>query len=227
MKELKELQCRFTSAKNLRNEFANFNYRNVEEMAKDLKPLLCELGCTVVFSDEIVNVGAYNYLKTTCTLTNSEGETVSNTAYAREDESRAGMCSPQLTGSASTYCRKYSLCGLLFVDSGDDPDSMDNRPAQATIPAPKTSVPKYTRDEEGLKQFVNDRWNDADKDGKHQLSAFYNENRTDSERLGRYSVEALWSWFQNDLKDGKKYVTQITPQGVDAKPIWVVRRSKK
>lgn len=88
-------------------------------------------------------------------------------------------------------------------------------------------APKYTRDEEGLKQFVSDRWATADKDGKHQLSAFFNENRTDSERLGRYGVEVLWGWFQKDLKDGKKYVTQITPQGVDTKPIWVVRWCKK
>lgn len=36
---------------------------------------------------------------------------------------------PQMTGCAITYCRKYALCGLLSVGSGDkDPDSMDNRP---------------------------------------------------------------------------------------------------
>ena len=128
MKELQEIQERFRAPKDQYNEFGGFQFRNVERMLAVLKPLLSELECTLVFNDEVVCVGGKNYNKCTATLTNSEGESVSTTAFAREDEDRAGMCAPQMTGSAITYCRKYTLGGLLLADSGEaDPDSMDNR----------------------------------------------------------------------------------------------------
>lgn len=216
MKELQELQCRFSSAKNLRNEFGGFNYRNIEEMAKALKPLLCELNCTVTFSDEIVNVGAYNYLKTTCTLTNEEGESVTNTAYAREDESRAGMCSPQLTGSASTYARKYCLCGLLFVDSGDDPDSMDNRPAQATIPTPKTSVPPQVDDRpwaDKLKAFCTEQLNEYDsEETRIKIRAFYAHVKPQTFRGNKYGAKRLWEWFLKDVHEGTVVIDDTDPK---------------
>lgn len=234
MKELIELQSRFSSTKDLRNEFANFNYRNVEEMAKNLKPLLYELGCTVTFSDEIENVGTHNYLKTTCTITNSDGESVSNTAYAREDESRSGNCAPQLTGAASTYGRKYALCGLLFVDSGEkDPDSLDNSegerkeaPKQALRKTQNTEDKSYSPDKAGVEEFIKERWEKADKETKHLLSAFHMEATTNLDWITKYSVASCYRYLEGDIKSGKKKIVWTVPPGVNQKGFWKVERAK-
>ena len=218
MKELQEIQCRFSSSKDLKNEFGGFNYRNVEQMARALKPLLCELNCTIVFSDEIVNVGAFNYLKTTCTLTNADGESVSNTAFAREDESRAGNCAPQLTGSASTYCRKYALCGLLFVDSGEaDPDSLDNRSVSVPTFRLKTNVPPQVDDRpwiDKLKEFCEERKAEyPDNEELHiKLRAFYSHVKGQDQRGKQYGAKGLWDYFVKDLHDGKIIIDSTDPK---------------
>lgn len=222
MKELIEIQHRFSSTKNLHNEFANFDYRNLEVMLKDLKPILYELGCTIQFSDRIVCIGKFNYLEATCTITNADGESVTNTAYAREDESRAGNCSPQLSGMASTYCRRYALCGLIAVDSGEpDPDSLDNRAKKEG-----KAEPTYTKDMDGVQQFVKDHWDEVDNEGKRILKAYYNDCNARPKDLANYGPEGLYRFALKDIKDGRKVVEQVTPPGVDQKPILILKRVK-
>ena len=55
----------------------------------------------------------------------------SNTAYAREDDSKKGMDASQITGSTSSYARKYALNGLFCIDDVKDADSRDNRQKEA------------------------------------------------------------------------------------------------
>lgn len=140
MKELFEIQQRLRSSKDCYNEFGNFNYRNLENILSDLKPLLREYNCTITFNDEIVNVGNYNYIQSTATLTNSEGKTYSTKAFAREDETRAGMSAGQLTGCGSSYSRKYALCGLCAINEEKDLDALDNGTKKAHKPAPKQVI---------------------------------------------------------------------------------------
>ena len=125
------IQQELKSSKNLFNEFAKFNYRNLEGILADLKPILAKYNCTITFNDKIVNVGAFNYIESTATLTNTEGETISVTSFAREDENKAGMSAGQMTGCSSSYSRKYALCGLCAINEEKDLDSMDNTPKQA------------------------------------------------------------------------------------------------
>lgn len=128
------IQQELKSSKNLFNEFAKFNYRNLEGILADLKPILAKYNCTITFNDKIVNVGAFNYIESTATLTNKEGETISVTSFAREDENKAGMSAGQMTGCSSSYSRKYALCGLCAINEEKDLDSMDNTPKQAKTP---------------------------------------------------------------------------------------------
>ena len=130
MKEtLFKIQQEFKSSKNLVNDFAKFNYRNLEGMLADLKPILFKYNCIITFNDDIVNVGAYNYIKSTATITSlNTNESISTTAFAREDETKAGMSAGQMTGCGSSYSRKYALCGLCAVNEEKDLDSLDNRP---------------------------------------------------------------------------------------------------
>ena len=88
---------------------------------------------------------------------------------------------------------------------------------------------EYTKDVDGLKAFVNDRWDSADKDMKHLLSAFYNEASGTMRQgdLVKYGPARLFSFIERDIKEGKRHVVQVTPPGVDCKPMWVLRWKKK
>ena len=141
-----KIQQEFKSSKNLVNDFAKFNYRNLECMLGDLKPILSKYDCIITFNDEIVNVGNSNYIKSTATLIHIEsGEEISTTAFAREDETKSGMSAGQMTGCGSSYSRKYALCGLCAVNEEKDLDALDNRPKttakpQTQIPTPKDNL---------------------------------------------------------------------------------------
>ena len=138
MKELFEIQQRLVSNKGNFNEFGKFSYRSLENILADVKPLLGELKCTITFTDDMVLMGERYYVKSTVTLENENGEKKDAVAFAREDESRAGMCESQVTGTASSYARKYAICSLLAINEEQDPDSMDNRPKKA-LNEPKIS----------------------------------------------------------------------------------------
>lgn len=124
-KKLSELQAEIKVGKSLKNNFGNYNYRNVEQILSELKPYLAKLGLSLLLSDEVVLVGNRFYIKATAKL--SDGvNSVETTAYARESESKKGMDDAQLSGSCSSYARKYALGGLLLLDDNKDIDSLDN-----------------------------------------------------------------------------------------------------
>lgn len=123
---LQEIQAKLKAPKNQRNNFGGFNYRSCEDILEALKPVLAEYGAAILLSDEIVQAGARWYVKATATLKSKEGD-VTVTAYAREAETRKCMDESQITGSASSYARKYALNGLFGIDDTKDADTMDNR----------------------------------------------------------------------------------------------------
>lgn len=125
------LQQNFKCNKDSYNEFGKFKYRNLEQILFELKPLLAVRNCTITFENDMVLIGERYYIKSTCILSNTDGETLTAVGWAREDESRAGMSESQSTGCAMSYANKYSICLLLAISEELDPDSMDNRPKQA------------------------------------------------------------------------------------------------
>lgn len=112
--------------KDLKNSFGNYSYRNVESIYEAVKPLLEKNKISLTLSDTLELVGNRIYIKATATLTNEKGESVSVSAYAREQETKKGMDEAQITGSASSYARKYALGGLFLLDDNKDLDSQDN-----------------------------------------------------------------------------------------------------
>lgn len=123
IKKLAVIQQKLNAPKNQYNSFGKYKYRNVEDIQEAVKPLLGEL--VLYITDEIVLVGERYYVKATATITDGDN-TLSNHAYAREELSKKGMDSSQLTGSTSSYARKYALGGLLMIDDSKDADSQDN-----------------------------------------------------------------------------------------------------
>lgn len=136
MTELIMIQQGLKAPKGQYNSFGKYHYRSCEDILEAVKELLGEQSCTLNISDELVLIGDRYYVKATATITNSEGKSVSTTAFARESESKAGMDSSQITGSASSYARKYALNGLFCIDDTKDADTMDNTNGQSA-PAPK------------------------------------------------------------------------------------------
>lgn len=126
MKELNTIQSLLKAPKDQYNKFGNYKYRNCEDILEAVKPLLFSQSCTLTISDEIVMIGTRYYVRTTATIKNANGETEMTTAYAREDESKKGMDASQITGSTSSYARKYALNGLFCIDDTKDSDSLNN-----------------------------------------------------------------------------------------------------
>lgn len=122
LKELISIQSKLKCNKSQYNKFGNYYYRSCEDILEAVKPLLLENNCTLQLTDEIVPVGDRYYLKATATLKAKDGEE-SVSAYAREPLSNKGMSESQITGTASSYARKYALNGLFLIDDTKDADT--------------------------------------------------------------------------------------------------------
>lgn len=130
--KLSTIQQKLIAPKNQYNSFGKYNYRSCEDILEGLKPCLKEVKAAVTVTDEIVLIGERYYVKATATLFDSEtGEYVSNSAYAREEDAKKGMDASQVTGSTSSYARKYALNGLFCIDDVKDADTRDNRQKEA------------------------------------------------------------------------------------------------
>ena len=121
-KALGEVQYNLKAPKGQVNSFGHYNYRSCEDILEAVKPLLHEAGLTLTLSDDVIAVGSRVYVKATATVSDGS-ESISNTAFAREAESKKGMDDSQVTGTASSYARKYALNGLFCIDDTRDADT--------------------------------------------------------------------------------------------------------
>lgn len=136
---LRDVQCELKAPKGQFNKFGGYKYRSCEDILEAVKPVLKKHGLTLTLNDSIVEVGGRIYVKARATVT--DGMTsVSADAYAREAESKKGMDTSQITGTASSYARKYALNGLFLIDDTKDADS--NEQHRQTQNAPKQAAPK-------------------------------------------------------------------------------------
>ncbi len=122
MKTLAEIQAAVKSPKSNFNSFGKYKYRSAEDILEAVKPVINPHGFHVTIYDEIVLIGDRYYVKATAEISNGENAYTS-VAFAREEEIVKGMSAPQVTGSASSYARKYALSGLLALDDTKDADA--------------------------------------------------------------------------------------------------------
>lgn len=117
---LSKIQKDLKAPKDKGSSFIKYKYRSCEAILEAVKPLLPE-GVVIIINDEIVLVGDRHYVKATATIYINES-TFSSTAYAREPLSMASINESQVTGSTSSYARKYAISGLLAIDDNKDAD---------------------------------------------------------------------------------------------------------
>lgn len=114
------------------NSFGKYRYRSAEDILNSVKPLLAVNNLMLTISDELIALGSRIYVKATATLEDCfTSNAISVDAYAREDEVKKGMDGSQITGTASSYARKYALNGLFLIDDTKDADATNDGTANA------------------------------------------------------------------------------------------------
>ena len=135
---LSKIQMSLKAPKSQFNSFGKYNYRSCEDILEALKPLLQENHCVLTISDEVIMIGSRYYIKATAVLHECETEEeFSVSALAREDETKKGQDLSQVTGSTSSYARKYALNGLFCIDDTKDSDSTNTESKSTSKTSPK------------------------------------------------------------------------------------------
>lgn len=160
MEALRNIQAELKAPKGQYNKFGKYNYRSCEDILEAVKPLLAKNNAQLTLTDDIVIVGDRVYVKAVATLLDNGGNTESVSAFAREPVAQAGMSDSQLTGTASSYARKYALNGLFLIDDTKDADTDQYHEQTA-----KQEKPKFASAEqvEELKRLANETETDERK----------------------------------------------------------------
>lgn len=143
IEKLAKIQTEIKAPKNRRNNFGGYNYRDAEGIQEAFKPYEKKYGVVLVPDYKLIMVGNRYYVEAIVRLYDVEtGEYVESKGYARESESKKGMDDSQITGSASSYAKKYALASLLLLDDTKDADSEEyiqqQDDTEATAPQKKT-----------------------------------------------------------------------------------------
>lgn len=154
IEKLSRIQAELKAPKSQRNNFGNYNYRSCEDILEAVKPLLAREGLVLTITDSIEMVGNRYYVKATATVTDGE-KNFTTTAFAREAENKKGQDESQITGSSSSYARKYALNGLFCIDDTRDADTMDNTEKPKAAPKAKAKeAPKAPRKVDSLRAIA-------------------------------------------------------------------------
>ncbi len=149
--KLVNVQTKLKAPKSQYNSFGKYAYRNCEDILEALKPLLAEEKAIINLSDSIALIGERYYVEATARFIDGEsGEVIEVKALAREDENKKGMDSSQLTGSTSSYARKYALNGLFAIDDTKDSDTTNTHGKESNS-KPKQEVVNNNTQSSGKK----------------------------------------------------------------------------
>lgn len=132
--KLTEVQNELKAPKSKYNSFGKYNYRSCEDILEAVKPILKAKRLAMTVKDDVFNIGDRFYIMATVTVYDCESEEkVTTTAYAREDADKKGMDGSQITGSSSSYARKYALNGMFAIDDTKDADSWNTHDKDRTV----------------------------------------------------------------------------------------------
>jgi hypothetical protein len=186
--KLIKIQQELNAPKSLYNSYSHFYYRSAETILEAVKPLLKKYDLSLVLTDEAVQVGAWNYIRSTAILTDTDNkETFEVFAYAREQETKKGMDAAQITGAASSYARKYALNGLFAIDDTKDPDTNEHKEQ-----TDKKSAPSNYR-------------NDL-------FKAFKDQGITDSQDMMAHIQQAIGKDVVDTAEEAKKVIRHLNEE---------------
>lgn len=167
------IQSELKATKDKYNKFGGYAYRSAEGILEAVKPLLRKYDVSLVIDDDILLIGNRFYIKATATLRSGD-ETVSSSAFAREEETKKGMDGAQVTGSASSYARKYALNGLFCIDDNKDADTEEYRNQQnATAPQARQQPQAQAVDNDTLQLALSEVRAAQSKDSLNEILGRY------------------------------------------------------
>jgi len=190
--KLLKAQVELKAPKGQYNSFGKYKYRSCEDILEALKPVLDKFKLTLFIKDDVIEVNTRNYVKATIVLVNIEkpDEIIETSALAREEETKKGMDGSQITGTSSSYARKYALNGLFMID-----DTKDNDNSSAKIERANRAEAERQEEKQKVQEFLNSRAG---------MIETLNENLS-SDKLKRmltaYKVEELWQMTDEQLKE--------------------------
>lgn len=204
-KKLLNIQKVLNVPKGQYNKFGGYSYRNAEDILNAIKPLLWENECTAFFRKDVIEqVGDRYYLVATFDFVDvNTGEKITVEARAREEEKKKGMDASQITGSASSYARKYALNGIFLIDDAKDADTNEYQKQQ-----------KQGANTKQQTQYINDNQLQQIYNGINQLAQMTNQNPdiVASGILVRYNINdfrAVPSGYFNEVVN---YIKSLMPQ---------------
>lgn len=197
--KLLEVQTKLKAPKSQYNSFGKYNYRNCEDILEAVKPLLKEENLSLAISDKAINMDGWHYIEVTITLVNIDRpeEIIITSGLAREPGEKKGMDASQITGSSSSYARKYALNGLFAID--DTKDSDYSMPQNNANTAPAKAKPKAKKSElnqseiQNLYDIAGAYGMDVDKVAKGMKHYF---GKTDAKELTKKEYLALLEKIQ-------------------------------
>ena len=137
---MKDIQAELKAPKGQFNSFGKYKYRSCEDIVEAAKPVLFKHGCHINLSDDMVQVGDRIYVKAIATVLKGDVIIGTSTAFARESFDKKGMDDSQITGTASSYARKYALNGLFAIDDTKDADTDEHKVVSPPTPAQVKAV---------------------------------------------------------------------------------------
>ena len=186
--KLLKAQVELKAPKGQYNSFGKYKYRSCEDILEALKPVLDKLKLTLFIKDDVIEVNTRNYVKATITLIDVEkpNEVIETSAFAREEETKKGMDGSQITGTSSSYARKYALNGLFMIDDTKDNDTSDSK------------IERGNRAEEERKkveEYLNSR------PGMIEKLTEYVTGEKLEKTLKHFEVEGFWQMSDEQLKE--------------------------
>ena len=196
--KLSAVQNELKAPKGQYNSFGKYKYRSCEDILEAVKPILKKNGLVLTLSDGIEVNGDRIYVTAFATITDIKtGEEMHTTAYARESEEKKGMDESQITGTASSYARKYALNGLFLIDDTKDADTDEFTDAVKTAEK-KSEKPSKVHLEALKMRLAEDRengWITSDEE-----DAYLDALDTMNMEVYRKTID----WLAKKEKDGNK-----------------------
>lgn len=198
------IQKELKAPKGQKNDFGGYKYRSCEDILEAVKKVLPD-NCSVILSDDIVQVGDRFYVKATAALLGGQNK-IEVTAFARESFDKKGMDAAQITGAASSYARKYALNGLFCIDDTKDADATNDGKG-GDKPEEKR---EFTRED---KIFQRDYLYELSKKKTPEaVNAFINEWHDDLSAVPSFVSDVLKDAAQNRISGLKNKVSFPPPQ---------------
>lgn len=190
--KLAAVQQELKAPKDKKNNFAGYSYRSAEGILEAVKPVLAKYKATIVLDDDVVEKDGRYYIEARAVFIDieqgrDERRTIEVRAYAREAEEKKGLDVSQVTGTASSYARKYALNGLLLIDDTKDPDTEEYQKTTADNTPEKPSKTPEKRLSDAKKQIIRELAKKANID----LEDTGEDIETMSERRGDAMITAL------------------------------------